>query len=125
MSGEHAELFTYHLNVGLLSDKRERGELAPFSQLVYKTTITDSEEPHSRLIFRSDDGSIVLEVFNKNGAYELKLFNPEGDLPAKLMAVLTGNPAFKAEMDGSMSRAVDREKIGQKIDEVVSVVREF
>ncbi len=125
MSGEHAELFTYHLKEGLLSEKREKGDLAPFDELDYHTVNTDLYEPCARLQCRRDDGIIVMDIFNKNDAYELKLFKRDGELPATLRAGLTVNPAFKAEVDGPMSRAVDRGKIEEAIDEVVSIVREF
>jgi hypothetical protein len=32
MNGEHAEIFTFHLKVGLLTKKHENGELAPFGE---------------------------------------------------------------------------------------------
>ena len=32
MNGEHAELFTFHLKVGLLTRKHEKRELAPFGE---------------------------------------------------------------------------------------------
>lgn len=125
MSGEHAELFTYHLKVGLLSDKHKREDLAPFAEPVYSTVNTDSEEPCAHLECRWGDGIIVMNVFNKDGAYALKLFNRVGELPAKLMAGLASNLAFKTEVEGAMSRTVDRGKIEEVIDKVVSVVREF
>lgn len=125
MSGMHADLFSYHLKVGLLSEKLKIGELAPFNELYYLTVNTDSFEPCARLQFRRDNGSIVMDVFNRSKTYELILLMLNGELPDKLKAGLTSNPAFKMEANGSLSRLVERGMIGKAIDEAVNVVREF
>jgi hypothetical protein len=110
-----------------LSDKHKKGDLAPFAEPVYCKVNTDSEEPYARLVCRHDDGNIVMDVFNKNGAYVLKLFSrdSEQELPAKLKEELMGQRAFQAKEDGRISLTVDREKIEAEIDEVVRIVRTF
>jgi len=123
MSGEHAELFTFNLKVGLLSDKYKRGELSPFAEPTYTTVNTDTEEPHVSLIWTMDHGTIVLSIFNKGEAYELKIFNRHGGLPAELITQFTSQTAFRATADGTMWQVVERRHMADAIDQVVSVVR--
>jgi hypothetical protein len=125
MNGEHAELFTYQLQSGPLSQKLETGDLAPFDVLRYQPVNTDADEPSVRLEYSSDDVMVVLSIFTRDGGFLLKLFNQFGQLPALLTEDLTGNPIFKEEMNGMMSRTVGREEIEEAIEEVVRIVRNF
>lgn len=124
MSGEHAELFTYHLKVSLLSEKDARGELTPFG-LVYNTVNTDSEDPSARLTCRCRGVFIVMDIFNKSASYELKLFSSNTQLPDQLAAELTNNFTFNASENGLMLSSVPRGNIEESIDTVVSIIRKF
>jgi hypothetical protein len=125
MSGAHAELFTYNLYVGLLLEKHKKGDLVPFAKPDYYEPHTDSEEPCAYLNYKCAHGIIALDVANKNGDFELKLFNREGVLPAKLKDAMQRKARF-AEKDGeTISRTVDRLNVEETIDEVVNAVREF
>ena len=125
MSGAHAELFSYHLYGGLLWKKQKKGELAPFGVPHYHEQHTDSEQPYAYLHYDCADGIIALNVSNKNGEFELKLFNRDRALPAKLKDAAKRKAAF-ADQDGeTISRTVDSLKIEEAINNVVSAVREY
>jgi hypothetical protein len=125
MSSEHAELFSYYLKVGLLSDKHINGTLTPFAEPAYSMMKTDSEEPFASLEYKYDGGIIVLYVLNKNGAYELRLSNRDKALPATLKDALKGKALFADDEGQTISRTVDRLQIDAAIDKVVSAVREL
>jgi len=120
MSGEHAELFSYDLYLGLLSDKQYRNELAPFDELWYTTVHSDWEEPHAYFVWRRGDEAVVLRVTNRLGKFEVKVSKQHGELLEQLKAKL---PSFGAEEDGSISRTVERDKVEEVVDEVVGAAR--
>lgn len=121
MNGEHRELFSYHLMTGLLSDKYEKGNLAPFAKPNYCPVHTDSSEPYVRLECEYDGKIIDLNISNEGGSYRLKLSEQKsGMLPDKLKAGIRGNPACKDEV-----LTVDRKRIESTVDEIVRLVSEF
>jgi hypothetical protein len=121
MSGEHAELFSYDLYLGLLSEKERRKELAPFAELWYATVHSDWEEPHARLVWRhGEEEATVLKLTNRSGKFELKLTAGQSGLRDDVKANLS---AYTVEPDGSAFRIVEREGVGKALDELVSVAR--
>jgi hypothetical protein len=99
MSGEHAELFTYYLKIGLLSDKN----LNPF----YTNVNTDSEEPYVSLKI---DG-INITISSESDCYLLDL-NSDDDFIKELIN------------SGEISKRVNREDIKKSIDNVVNLINE-
>lgn len=120
MSGEHAELFSYDLYLGLLSDKQRRNELAPFDELWYTTVHSDWQEPHAYLVWRRGDEAVILRVTNRSGKFEVKVSKQNGDLLEQLKAKL---PSLGVEEDGSISRLVERDNVEEVVDEVVGAAR--
>lgn len=120
MSGEHAELFSYELRLGLLADKQHRKELAPFGELGYTTVNSDWQEPRAFLIWRRGDEAVVLGVTNRSGKFELKLTSGQSGLLDELKVKLN---TFIVESDGSASRTVERDSVEEALDELVSVAR--
>jgi hypothetical protein len=121
MSGEHAELFSYDLRLGLLSDKQRRKELTPFDELGYTTVHSDWEEPRAYLVWRhGEDDATVLKVTNRSGKFELKLTSGQNGLRDELKTKLN---TYTVEPDGSAFRIVEREDVEKGLDELVSVAR--
>jgi hypothetical protein len=124
MSGEHAELFTYHLKIGLLSEKKSKGELAPFNGLYYRSVATDSQEPHVRMQCSGFGGVITLDIFNTTSAYNLHLHFSNGELPSILTAGLTKTEDFKGDLAGALlTKSVVRQNIEGAIDAIVTMIR--
>ena len=120
MSGEHAELFSYDLYLGLLSEKERRKELAPFDELEYTTVHSDWEEPRAYVAWRRGNEAAILRVTNRGGTFEVTAHKQQGDLLEHLKAKL---PSFSVAEDGSISRVVERDKVEGVIDEVVGAAR--
>jgi hypothetical protein len=125
MNGEHVDLFTYYLKVGLLSDMHDTGDLAPFGRPIYHPENTDTYEPYVSLQYHCSDGMIVVNVTNRSGGYELKVFMTNGALPAKLAADLEAKAAFHLEASGVVSRGIYRTEIKSAIEEIAHIVRDF
>lgn len=120
MSGEHAELFSYELSLGLLADKQDRKELSPFGDLGYTTVNSDWEEPRANLIWRSGNEAVVLRVTNRHGKFEVMLSPQHSDLLDRFRAKLA---SFTVGEDESISRTVEWGKVEETLDEIVSVAR--
>jgi len=120
MSGEHAELFSYELRLGLLEDKKHRNELVPFDELGYSTVNSEGEEPRAYLVWRRGEEAVLLKVTNRNGKFELKVSGQQGGVFAQLKTKLG---TYSVEQDGAVSRIVERDKIDETLDELVSVSR--
>lgn len=120
MSGEHAELFSYDLYLGVLSEKERRKELSPFGELWYSTVHSDWEEPQAYMVWRRGDEAVVMRVTNHVGKFEVKVTKQHGELLEALKAKL---PSFSVEGDGFIARTIERDKIEEAIDEVVGAAR--
>ncbi|MCY2928842.1 MAG: DUF262 domain-containing protein [Planctomycetota bacterium] len=119
MSGEHAELFTYHLYLGLLAEKHRKGELTPFGSPKYATVTTDSEEPYASLAYNSSEGRIALHIENDGCGYELTLFAPGAVADAVRGAGTIEGITFKSLATDMICLKVARNKIENAIDETV------
>ncbi len=120
MSGEHAELFSYELRLGLLEDKKLRKELVPFDELGYTTVNSEWEEPRAYLVWRRGEEAVLLKVTNRNGKFELKVSGQKDGVFDQLKTKLG---TYSVEQDGAVSRIVERDKIEETLDELVSVSR--
>jgi hypothetical protein len=120
MNGEHAELFSYDLRLGLLADKQQRKELTPFDELGYTTVNSDREEPRAYLVRRRGDEAVALKVTSRYGKFELKVSSQQGGLFDQLKSV---PGTFILEQDGSVTRTVEREKVGEALDDLVRMAR--
>lgn len=124
MNGEHAELFSYHLRVGLLSTKNQKGELAPFGAPEYYAVKNESEEPCAYLEWRRADGIIALDIHGSDGAYRLALFKRYGQMPSDLQDAFVDQAGFERRADGELYQKVEHANIGTAIDHVVHVARQ-
>ncbi len=123
MNGEHAELFTYHLHVGLLSKKHGRGELAPFGAPRYESVIGETEDPRAYLRWAHGGGAIVLDVVHENGVFLLDVWKDDGALPDEVRDALVCYAGFEAGFNGAVYRKVERAAIETALDEIVNVAR--
>jgi len=123
MNGEHAELFTYSIYLGLLSQKHQKGELKPFGEPQYKSVLGESEDPIAYLHWARESGFIYIVVANINNQYKLDVLNHNGLLPDDLSDALINNAGFTVKSVASVVRIVDRADIETAIDEVVAIAR--
>ena len=121
MNGEHAELFTFHLQAGLLSMKHQKGELAPFGVPQYWSVNGESEDPFVYLEWVWASERITLTVTSSEGSYWLEIFERTGSLPDELNDALLNNAHFKVQEDGTIYRLAPRAAIEAAVDEVVQV----
>lgn len=123
MNGEHADLFSYHLKVGLLSAKYDKGELVPFGKPSYYPVSNESDVPRACLEWKSDHGNVVLDVSNEKGAYLLELFNRDGELDDQIKEGFIAKLSFTAQGSMRISLMVGWDKVESAIDDVVRLVR--
>ncbi len=127
MSGEHAELFTYHLKVGLLTRMHENGELNPFGAPRYPRVNGEAQTPHVYLDWRRDDATTIrLSIFHSQDAYLLKVTSRHGGgLPADLQGKL-GQVGFAVNADATeaASPRVERADIRSKVEAIVAIARQ-
>ena len=122
MSGEHAELFSYDLYLGLLSEKHGRQELAPFDELGYTTVHSDWEEPRAYMVWRREDEAAILRVTNRGGRFEVRVSKQQGDLFEQLKGTL---PSLDVHEDGSISHTVERGEVEEAVNEIVGAARKL
>ncbi len=125
MNGEHAELFTYHLKVGLLQSKHERGELAPFGAPQYQPVNGELEEPRAYLGWEHGSDIVILTIFKSGDSYLLRIRKGGGPLSDAVRDALVRDAAFQGGENGTVLRKVERATIEQVLDEIVIVVRRF
>ncbi len=124
MSGEYAELFTYHLKVGLLTNMHNNGELNPFGAPRYLFVNGEAQTPHVYLEWRRDDAtSIRLSIFHSQGAYLLKVTrNQGGGLPIDLQGELGGAGfGINADATEAVSPRVERADIRSNVEAIVAI----
>ena len=124
MNGEHAELFTFHLKVGLLSKKHDKGELAPFGASQYWSVNGESDDPSVYLEWVRAGDRIALTVVNYEGSYWLEVFKRGGQLPAELKDALLTRADFKVHENGTVYRIAPRSAIESAVDDVVKVAKQ-
>jgi hypothetical protein len=123
MNGEHAELFTFHLKVGLLSRKHQKGELIPFREPGY-VSMNGELAPFAYLDWPYCGDSIVLAFFSENHAFSLRAWKGDrGPIPNEVRDALVHHVAFQVDPDGNIYRQVERELIEAALDELVSAAR--
>lgn len=124
MNGEHAELFTYSLYVGLLLRKHQKGELAPFGAPQYESVTGDSSVPYAYLCLARGGESTYLRIVNTGNLYRLKVLGSGGPLPDGLSDRLLNDAGFKVEEDKAVVRVVAKVDLDKALDEVVAVARQ-
>jgi hypothetical protein len=122
-SGEHAELFTYYLKTGLLTQKHLNGGLTPFGGPQYHSVSGESETPHAYLEWKRVADTIALKFKNDQDSYRLEMLNRGGQLPSDLLNELVSKAGFKVGESGAVFRVVEKAAIESAIDEIVNVVR--
>lgn len=124
MNGEHAELFTYSLYVGLLSRKHREGELTPFGTPQYVSVTGDASPPFVYLRWVRGSESIFLTVVSLPNSYQLRVYQHGGPLPDGLSGRLVNDAGFKVEGDKAVVRVVKKADIETALDEAVIVARQ-
>ena len=125
MNGEHAELFTYSLYVGLLSRKHREGELTPFGTPQYLSVTGDSSRPFAYLHWARGNEIIFLTVVNLPNSYRVSVYRDGGPLPDGLTGRLVNDAGFKVAADGAVARVIDKADIETALDEAVGVARQL
>ena len=123
MNGEHAELFTFYLKVGLLSKKHQKGELAPFGAPQYRSMNVDSDYPCAYIEWARVGDIIALTVVNKNGSYLLEVLKRGGPLPTEVRDALASDARFEVHANGAVYRVIERAAIETALDEIVNAAR--
>jgi hypothetical protein len=123
MNGEHAELFTFHLKVALLSSKYQNGELAPFGTPEYWSVNGEAEEPRAYLEWLRSGDRIALTIVSYPHGYRLTVAKRGGQLPTDLMELFVNTANFEAQENGTVLRMVDRATIEQAINDTVAAAR--
>jgi len=118
MSGEHAEVYTYHLHVSAVRKMTQDGELAPFTKAKYEPVVTDREEPFIRLRGELAGAPLTLEIRHEPGgtcfAFVLRTGVAMGAVEQLAAA------GFTADADGTLGRSVPR---GEAIAALLQTVR--
>jgi len=118
MSGEHAELYTYHLHVSAVRKMAQDGELAPFTEAKYEPVVTDREEPFIWLRGELAGAPLTLEIRHEPGKTRFLFALRTGVTPCvveKLAAV-----GFAATADGTLGCSVPR---GEAVATLLKTVR--
>lgn len=122
-SGEHADLFSYQLYLGMLSGKFARGEMAPFRAPSYNTVHTDSLLPSVTLACNGGNAQLTMQIWNNGGRYGIRLFAEPGDLPAALKQELEAQSGCTVGTDGNPRFDVEMDKVEGNINSFVAIVR--
>lgn len=106
MSGDHAELYTYHLYRSELLAIAQEGKLAPFTEAKYVEVYTDRQEPFIRLGGEVAGVPLVLEIRHEHSPPCFACALVASATPAALtrLAAL----GFATTADGKLERAVPR-----------------
>jgi hypothetical protein len=123
MNGEHAELFTFHLKVGVLTRMHAKGELAPFGEPRY-VSANGEYAPFAYLEWPYGADLIVLAFYSENNAFLLRTWKGAREpIPEGVKDALVHRAAFSVGPDGTVYRQVERDVIETALDEIVTVVR--
>ena len=122
MSGEHAELYTYHLHISAVRKMTKDGELAPFTEAKYESVSTDREEPLIRLRGELAGAPLALEIRHEPGgvrfAFSLRM---DVAIPAVERLVAAG---FAATTIDTLGRTVQRDEAITALLQTVRALRE-
>jgi hypothetical protein len=124
MNGEHAELFTFHLKVGLLTKKHENGELAPFGAPQYWSVNGEADDPCAYIAWSYGGSTISLRIVSRRDSYGFRLSNQIGQIPAGLHDAFLSQARFNSLENGSLYRTVDRTSVESALNDVVNVARQ-
>jgi len=122
-SAEHAELFTYYLKTGLLTQKHQNGGLTPFGAPQYFSVSGEAETPCAYLEWKRAADTIALNFINEKDSYRLEVLNRVGQLPPDFQNELVNNAGFQVHQDGIVSRVVAKAAVESAIDEIVNAAR--
>ena len=118
-SGEHAELFTYYLKTGLLTQKYQNGQLAPFGAPQYHSANGESETPSACLEWRRSTDTVALNFTNENDSYRITVRNGIGGGQDDVETMLMSSASFQVGEHGVLYRLVAKADIGPAIEEIV------
>ena len=109
MSGYHAELFSYVLNLELTSGG-ERHDLAPLTLQPYQSVYMTDFEPHVLLTFEISGKCLKFAILSDEGQFRINVSCAELiDVP-DVATLLQGDGKFSIE-GGNLTRLVPREDI--------------
>jgi hypothetical protein len=122
MSGEHAELYTYHLYLSAVRKMTQDGELFPFTEAKYESVATDREEPFIRLRGELAGAPLILEIRHEpsEGCFTFAL-RPGVALPA---VERLASADFASTADDMLGRAVPRDDAVAALVQTVHALRE-
>ena len=124
MNGEHAELFTFHLNVGFLTNKHERGELTPFGAPYYWSVNGEADDPCVCVAWRFGDDTISLHIASRRNSYWLLLSNRRAPFSPELQNAFVDKLRFNLLENGKLGRMIERPLIESAINDIVKVARQ-
>lgn len=123
MNGEHAELFTFHLKVGLLTGKHRKGELAPFGAPRY-VSMTGEYDPFAYLEWAHGAHAIVLACYSESARFLLRIRkNDRGTVPNEVRDAFMNDAGCDLDSEGNLYRRVERMAIEAALDEIVLAAR--
>jgi hypothetical protein len=117
-SGEHVELYTYHLYCTKLKQLVGQAALDPFTRCEYHYVNTDSEEPYVQIQAKSSAEELTLAISYSQGVFSLRLAPMAGRPHGKLRSI-----GFEQQSDGSFVRELTREHIMAVITDLAEIVR--
>ncbi|MFK3741551.1 DUF262 domain-containing protein [Massilia sp. TN1-12] len=122
MSGEHAELYTYHLHVSALHKMTQEGSFAPFTEARYEAVDTDREEPCIQLRGEVAGAPLILEIRHEPSTvfFAFALTASVAKPTAERLAAV----GFAASTDGTLRRAVPRGDAISALSETISALYE-
>lgn len=118
-SGEHVEIFTYHLYCTELRQLVGSHALHPFTGSEYHTVNTDSEEPYALLLAGTAAGAFSLAIhYSKNG-FALRL-SPVNDLFHETLQSI----GFQRQIDSSFAFLVARDDFVKTVEVLAQALRD-
>lgn len=118
MSGDHVELYTYHLYVSAVRKMTQDGALGPFTEATYEQVYTDREEPFIRLRGAFGGAPLTLDIRHEPSEVYFTFALTTGVTePAGERLAIAG---FATTTDGTLRRAVPR---GEAIATLLATAR--
>ena len=116
MSGYHAELFSYVLNLEL-ADAGASHNLTPLRLQTYKSVYMSEVEPHVLLVFDRSGHRVSLAVESAKGQFRVYARCAELEELPEVETALCGEATFVKE-DEKLTRLVPRADIHQVLQQV-------
>jgi hypothetical protein len=122
MSGEHAELYTYHLYVSAVREMTRAGELVPFTEAKYESVATDREEPFIQLRGELVGAPLVLQVSHVPSEARFAFALRTGVAVSAVERLAAAG--FTSTADGTLGRTVPRDEAVAVLLQTVRILRE-